>query len=46
MGVVREVGQTHATVDFNHPLAGHEVVFRVQILDVGLPDPSTLETDD
>lgn len=40
MGVVREVGQTHATVDFNHPLAGHEVVFRVRILDVGLPDPT------
>lgn len=44
MGVVREVGDTHATVDFNHPLAGHEVVFRVQILDVGLPDPSVLES--
>ena len=46
MGVVREVGQTHATVDFNHPLAGHDVVFRVQILEVGLPDPGVLETDD
>ena len=43
MGVVREVGDTHATVDFNHPLAGHEVVFRVQILAVGLPDPGVLE---
>ena len=30
MGVVREVGQQHATVDFNHPLAGHAVVFRVR----------------
>jgi len=46
MGVVREVGETHATVDFNHPLAGHEVVFRVKILDVGLPDPSALESEE
>lgn len=45
MGVVREVGATHATVDFNHPLAGHEVVFRVQILEVGLPDPAVLEAE-
>jgi FKBP-type peptidyl-prolyl cis-trans isomerase SlpA len=46
MGVVREVGETHATVDFNHPLAGHEVVFRVKILEVGLPDPSILEPEE
>jgi FKBP-type peptidyl-prolyl cis-trans isomerase SlpA len=46
MGVVREVGETHATVDFNHPLAGHEVVFRVKILEVGLPDPSVLEPEE
>ena len=45
MGVVREVGETHASVDFNHPLAGHEVVFRVKILEVGLPDPTVLEQD-
>jgi FKBP-type peptidyl-prolyl cis-trans isomerase SlpA len=45
MGVVREVAQTHATVDFNHPLAGQEVVFRVRILEVGLPDPTTVDTD-
>ena len=46
MGVVREVGQTHATVDFNHPLAGHEVVFRVKVLEVGLPNPTVLENPD
>jgi len=45
MGVVREVGDTHATVDFNHPLAGHPVVFRVRILEVGLPDPTVLESE-
>ena len=45
MGVVREVGDTHATVDFNHPLAGHEVIFRVQILEVGLPDPTVLQAE-
>jgi FKBP-type peptidyl-prolyl cis-trans isomerase SlpA len=46
MGVVREVGHQHATVDFNHPLAGHAVVFRVQILEVGLPNPTVLEPHD
>ena len=46
LGVVREVAQQHATVDFNHPLAGHEVVFRVHILDVGLPDASAVQADD
>lgn len=46
MGVVREVGDSHATVDFNHPLAGHEVVFRVRILEVGLPDPGTIDNTD
>jgi len=44
MGVVSEVGSEHATVDFNHPLAGHAVVFRVQILEVGLPNPTQPES--
>lgn len=34
MGLVLEVGDAHATVDFNHPLSGHPVVFEVQILEV------------
>ena len=38
MGVIREIDGEEVVVDFNHPLAGHEVVFRVKILDVGLPD--------
>lgn len=42
MGVVHEVHADHVMVDFNHPLAGHEVVFRVKILEVGLPDPTTV----
>ena len=43
MGVIREITDTHALVDFNHPLAGHEVVFTVKILDVGLPDPTMIQ---
>lgn len=46
MGVIREIEGDEVVVDFNHPLAGHEVVFRVQILDVGLPDPSVLQSAD
>ncbi|GMG88589.1 FKBP-type peptidyl-prolyl cis-trans isomerase [Biformimicrobium ophioploci] len=33
-GVVQEVGDDEVTVDFNHPLAGRDLVFQVQILDV------------
>jgi len=35
-GAVMEVGETEVTVDFNHPLAGHTLVFDVEILDVEL----------
>lgn len=38
MGLIREIDGEEVVVDFNHPLAGHEVVFRVRILDIGLPD--------
>jgi FKBP-type peptidyl-prolyl cis-trans isomerase SlpA len=34
MGIIREIDGDEVVVDFNHPLAGHEVVFRVQILAV------------
>lgn len=34
-GMVMEVGDTQVTVDFNHPLAGHEITFTVEILKVG-----------
>lgn len=39
-GAVLEVGETGVTVDFNHPLAGHTLVFDVEILDV-VPAPET-----
>ena len=33
-GTVLELDDQQAVVDFNHPLAGHEVIFRVHILSV------------
>lgn len=33
-GVVTEVDEATVTVDFNHPLAGREILFSVRILDV------------
>jgi FKBP-type peptidyl-prolyl cis-trans isomerase SlpA len=33
-GAVLEVGEGAVTVDFNHPLAGHTLVFDVEIMDV------------
>ena len=40
-GMVREVGESQVTIDFNHPLAGHEIQFEVEILSVeaGSPPP-------
>ncbi|MBD1388884.1 FKBP-type peptidyl-prolyl cis-trans isomerase [Neiella sp. HB171785] len=34
-GIVRAVEGDSVTVDFNHPLAGHTVIFEVEILTVG-----------
>ncbi len=31
-GAIMEVNENEVTVDFNHPLAGHEIVFDVEIL--------------
>jgi len=39
MGVIRAIEDGQVTVDFNHPLAGHEVLFRVKILQVDAPAP-------
>ncbi|RMG35285.1 MAG: peptidylprolyl isomerase [Gammaproteobacteria bacterium] len=39
MGIIRAVEGEEVVVDFNHPLAGHEVVFRVQILSVESAEP-------
>lgn len=33
-GVVTEFDESTVTVDFNHPLAGRDIIFDVQILDV------------
>ena len=33
-GAILEIGEDEVKVDFNHPLAGHEVVFTVEILDI------------
>ncbi len=36
-GAVLEVGDRRVRVDFNHPLAGREIVFEVEILEVEYP---------
>ena len=36
-GAILELGESEARVDFNHPLAGREIVFRVEILEVSPP---------
>lgn len=36
-GVVRELTQQEATVDFNHPLAGQVVLFDVEVVEVKEP---------
>ena len=33
-GMIRQVGDEVVKVDFNHPLAGHELVYRVKVIDV------------
>ena len=33
-GMIKEVGDAQVTVDFNHPLAGHEILFEVEIIEV------------
>lgn len=41
-GVIVEINGDTVNVDFNHPLAGHEVVFTVEILDIGTPSAEEL----
>jgi len=38
-GVITEVGTDQVTVDFNHPLSGHSIIFRVDIINLA---PATL----
>ncbi|GLP97146.1 FKBP-type peptidyl-prolyl cis-trans isomerase [Paraferrimonas sedimenticola] len=33
-GIIREVTGDSVTVDFNHPLAGHEITFELEVLEV------------
>lgn len=33
-GAIMKINETDVEVDFNHPLAGHEVVFSVEIVDI------------
>ncbi len=33
-GVIREISGDSITVDFNHPLAGHQVHFDIDVLEV------------
>ena len=43
-GMIKEVSEGQVTVDFNHPLAGHEITFAVEILEVHGGDvPPTLQ---
>ena len=43
-GSVISVGEGRVEVDFNHPLAGHEVTFTVEILDVVPPEGDQEQT--
>lgn len=36
-GVVLGIDEGQVEVDFNHPLAGHEITFSVEIIEVGAP---------
>jgi FKBP-type peptidyl-prolyl cis-trans isomerase SlpA len=36
-GTIRDIGEGAVKVDFNHPLAGHEITFDVEILSVESP---------
>ena len=42
-GVVRSIDAQFIRVDFNHPLAGKDIVFRVKILSVLPPTVDTVE---
>lgn len=44
-GVIRGIGEAEVEVDFNHPLAGREVVFRALIISVLAPGTSKLELE-
>lgn len=39
-GAVVDLSESTVTVDFNHPLAGHEISFSVEIVGVTAPSPA------
>lgn len=39
-GMIKEVKDDEVVVDFNHPLAGHDVIFEVEIVDIQPPAAS------
>lgn len=41
-GMIKEVRSEQVTVDFNHPLAGHEILFEVEILEVSGGEPALI----
>ena len=43
-GAIVEVGEDEVTVDFNHPLAGHEIVFDTEIIAIQPPAGTNDET--
>lgn len=44
-GMIKEVKDDEVIVDFNHPLAGHDVIFEVEIVDIK-PSAQQQESDD
>jgi FKBP-type peptidyl-prolyl cis-trans isomerase SlpA len=42
-GVIKHIGAENVTVDFNHPLAGHALIFAVQIIDVAAVDALSVD---
>jgi FKBP-type peptidyl-prolyl cis-trans isomerase SlpA len=42
-GRVKDLDEQQVTVDFNHPLAGHEITFEVEILEVRGGEPVPLQ---
>ncbi len=40
-GTIKEIKDDVVTVDFNHPLAGHDIIFEVDIIDIKAPEVTT-----
>ncbi len=43
VGVLQKIGEDRVKVDFNHPLAGMEVVFKVKIIAITTPTKNSME---